>query len=209
MRLEGNCEYLMGLATLQDSLLQTYRTILIYIETIFVTIGIGLAVAVVTLDKFPKLTLQRSIVLLFLLLFAFCRSVVARKMLTIIDARGKDVSIVHRIMIENENGLPAEKRYFTQLKIEQLKQRMSPGIMREIEEKTMMFLSNRIITCEFAELLVRGGLTHTRKPIDIILKSAPTKFWNFMVIAGFLLVFYDLCLLFFYRPLILWLKVHW
>jgi hypothetical protein len=159
--------YLLGGAELNDSLLQSYRSFHLTLQSIFIAIGTGLSVAVLVFDKAIKSLLAT----LILFVLAIISNYILVKMQKIIIDRGKDVSYWHRNLIKAEQELAPEKRYFTQFKINQRLQRA------DAKDLQKLFLTKRDINDKEIDLLVEKGLGHTRKILDRWLFNSIRIIW--------------------------------
>lgn len=148
--------YLIEGATLNDYLLQSYRNFHLILQSIFLAIGTGLFIAILSFNEIQKSTIA-SIILFALFLISFF---ILIKMYKIIIARGKDVNFWHRKIIGEEQNLSPDKRYFTKFKIHQRLRRSNTNDLQKL------FLSEKKVEDHDINHLVEKGLGHTRKILD-------------------------------------------
>jgi len=166
--------YLLGFAELNDSLLQAYRNLHLTLQSIFMVLGAGLLVAVLHFNEALRSTLAACV----LVALGIISTYILFKIRGIIIARGKDVSYWHCELIKAEQGLPPDRRYFTQFKIYQKLQRSKAEYLRQWTQLA------KGLTDEEIRLLVETGLGHTRKILDKWLFIAIVVIWLLLAIIG-------------------------
>jgi Flp pilus assembly protein TadB len=167
--------YLLNGAAWQDSLMQSYRSLHLTFQSILLAVGIGLVVVVLSFEE-PLPVGVLSII--FLAVWAL-QMFSMKRFKSIVTFRGQDVNFWHRAIILAENGIPAEKRYFTEFKVYQ-RQRPHQKDLAHLKEK---FLSEYKISPEETDLLIEKGLGHTRRVIDQQLFAFISWIWIFLLIA--------------------------
>lgn len=167
-------QYLLAGAQLNDSLLQSYRTMHLTVQSIFVAAGLGLFVAILILDGL----LESSLGCFFLLALSVVALFTLYYMKRIILARGEDVNFWHRRLILAEQELPAHQRHFTEFKVEQQARRGKVGHLRDL------FLTAERIKPEDVTLLVQEGLGHTRRVLDRWLFRGILSMWVLLALLG-------------------------
>ena len=165
--------YLLQGATMNDSLLQSYRNIHLTMQSIFLAIGTGLFVAVLAFNELAQ-SISAIAVLVVLTVIAFWAITEIRK---IIKKRGEDVNFWHREVITVECSMSPCRRKFTKFKIEQ-----SPKERRGNLEKR--FLTDRVIKEDDIYDLVEEGLGHTRKVLDVWLFDGIEVMWVFLLVVS-------------------------
>ncbi len=165
-----NITYLMDGASLNDSLLQSYRNFHLTMQSIFLAIGTMLFISIITFKDFLRLTL-----LFILLLAVFTLSLtILYKMKRIIISRGEDVNFWHRALLKAEQNVPENERYFTMFKIYQ-QSRYKKSEERFLKET---FLSENVqIDDEDMDILIDRNLGYTRKILDSWLFTGITIIW--------------------------------
>jgi hypothetical protein len=171
-------EYILNLANMQDSLLQGYRSMSLTLQSIFIAIASGLAIAVLSFSNIfqsiSSLVMLTSTSVLSIFLLA--------KVRRIILARGNDVNFWHKKLIKLEQELPNDQRYFTEFKIHQ-------KLKREQSESTSnIFNSFRKIEDGDIDLILEKGLGHTRKILDKWLFVGLLFIWLIIIAISYLYV---------------------
>lgn len=148
--------YLLNLAALNDSLLQSYRSSLLSTQSIMLALASGLATLVLSAATRSSATPALAIEIVISVLSVALLLIMHR----IIEDRGKDVSFLHNEILRREIELPSAQRYFTAFKIYQRLHRLpSPRIA---DGMTM----ERILNSNDVQKVVHTGLSHTRKPLN-------------------------------------------
>lgn len=132
---------IISMASIQDSLLQSYRGFQLTTQAIFIAIG-----AAVTSDilLFNELAVLKFLGLLLLFFALFLMSIIILfKFNNVIVSRGKDVDYWHEQILTWEKKLPDNERFFTEFKNHQKSHRN-----------------------DFKGKLIDGTKGHTRKIID-------------------------------------------
>ena len=171
---------LLDASSWQDSLLQSYRSLHLTIQSILLATSAGLFIAIVTIEDFYGSLASFFVIIL---MFVF-QHFITKKFKEIILYRGEDVNFWHREIIIAEQDLPTSLRYFTKFKIYQKLQRENSDFLQE------KFLSTKKINKDDIELLIEKGLGHTRQAIDRELFSRITKIWSVFTISGGLFILY-------------------
>lgn len=167
-------DYLIKGAQLNDSLLQSYRQMHLTIQSIFIAIGVGLFIAILTFTKLAQVVLAT----LILTVLAGVSLYILYTMRRIIIARGDDVNFWHRKLILVEQDLPPNQRYFTEFKIYQRLHRTDANYLKNL------FLTNNKISAEEIYVLVERGLGHTRKVLDRWLFIGINIIWFLLLAIG-------------------------
>lgn len=177
--------YMITAAAWQEGLLQSYRRLHVTIQSILLTIGVGLTIAAVSLDKpvflasedstrqggtletlfaFFVPSLVCSIVFIVIMAFSFYSH---RKFSWVVLCRGDDINWWQQKIIEHEQQkrdgkavYPREERYFTHFKLHQKMRRIAENGDTLFEDDDVEFNEDKVHT------LVGKGLGHTRKVID-------------------------------------------
>lgn len=148
---------LLQMAVWQDSLLQSYRSINITFQSVL------LIVLGVLLD-FPREGSSEVLVGVSLVIaaFVFLTALLSNDSIQkVINARGNDVSYVHRKICLVERFLEKDDRIFTSFKIDQGANERDGG-----EEKRETFLSDRQASAEEIRTLIDGRRGFARRVID-------------------------------------------
>lgn len=175
-----NIEYLLAGAQLQDSLLQNYRQIYLIVQSIFIAIGVGLCLNILSFDELVKSVLATLILVIFGSISLF----LMHKIKKIIIARGEGVNYWHRKIITAEQNFPPAQRYFTEFKIYQKLHR------KDIDELKKQFLTNKEIDDDQSGLLVGKGLGHTRKILDQWLFTGILAIWVLLFVISMVYLLY-------------------
>ena len=148
---------LLQMAVWQDSLLQSYRSINVTLQSVL------LIVLGVLLD-FPRegssdifIGVSLVVAALVFLTALFSNDSIQK----VINARGRDVSYVHREICLAERLLEKEDRIFTSFKIDQ-----SVNESDDVDEKRQIFLSDCQASPAEIRTLIDGRLGFARRVID-------------------------------------------
>mgnify|MGYP006307282365 CR=1 FL=1 len=171
---------LLEASSWQDSLLQSYRSLHLTIQSILLATSAGLFIALVTIENFYS-ALATFLVMIFMFYF---QHFITKSFKRIIIMRGEDVNFWHREILLAEQELTNSQRYFTKFKIYQKLQREDSDFLQD------KYLSTKKITSDDVELLIEKGLGHTRYAIDNELFSRITKIWILFSISGGLFILY-------------------
>lgn len=174
-------DFLLEAATWQDSLLQSYRSLHITIQSILLATSAGLFVAVVSIQSvfgsvFACITL--------LIMFIFHKATTS-KFKAIIIARGEDVNFWHKEILEAEKLCDPTQRYFTKFKVFQKLQRNDASYLQD-----RFLSSSQNATSEDIEKLIEKGLGHTRHAIDEQLFKWMSLIWWCVLISSVLFVIF-------------------
>lgn len=158
-------------AGIQDSLLQSYRSFQLTMQSIFIAIGGGLAITNIRTGNFTD-SLLIFIVFIPVASLALFSLI---KIRNVILSRGKDVDYWHNKIIEAEKKLDSDKKYLTRFKIYQKfhRQNIDDSEFRKIE------LNNKAL-----EKLTEKGKGHTRKVIDTYLFSGFLLTWIIFILVS-------------------------
>ena len=162
--------FLLEGARWQDFLLQSYRTLHLTVQGIFLAIGTGLVVAGLGFDNLSK---ARAVAGIFVVIATLSLALL-KAMRRLVLARGKDVNFWHKQIIDLEKTFPGSQRYFTLFKINQKDERDRPLL-------TQLFLredSSQVDT----NLLIEGQLGHNRKILDSRLFGGIVIVWGVLLI---------------------------
>lgn len=166
--------FLLDAAAWQDSLLQSYRSLHITIQSILLALAAGLFVAVISLAD----VLSFSIALVALLTMWAFQKYTTGKFKRIIIARGEDVNFWHREILLAEQQVEISRRHFTKFKVFQKLHRQDAEYLQNT------FLSSKKASAEDISVLVEKGLGHTRLAIDEQLFQRISWIWNLFTIGG-------------------------
>lgn len=179
--------YLLDAAAWQDSLLQSYRSLHMTIQSILLAISAGLLVAAVSIsDLFGSLVA----VVVLTVIWLFQRYTTTR-FKAIVQSRGADVNFWHREILFAEQALPVQFRYFTKFKVYQRLHRSGSAHL------TAGLLSEQPLTVEEVTQLVEGGLAHTRFAIDEQLFERLASIWLLFVMSSVIYSGYRIMMLVF------------
>ncbi|GAB1418674.1 MAG: hypothetical protein H3C41_11515 [Bacteroidales bacterium] len=141
-------------ANYQDNLLQSYRNFHLTTQSIFIAIGVGLSVSIVSTSEINKQILLYG--LLFVIssvgIYLLC------KMKKLILARGQDVDYYHDQIIILEKKLSKEDRVLTAFKVYQKFNRQNVN--------TDDFFETFELTDKVVNELTEKGKGHTRRFLD-------------------------------------------
>lgn len=174
-----NHEYIIAAVAWQESLLQAYRSLHVTVQSILLALGVGLFV--VPLTDSPKLTLSAILIAVLLLMLFFLHAKSSRKFAGVVLARGEDINWWHARLMQCEQNMPSQSRYFTSFKIHQQKQRGENGNL--LEQKYLSDAPNSQLTDEDCRSLIGTGLGHTRMVIDQQLFQWIEVIWFFILLA--------------------------
>ena len=168
---QGNLEYLLQCSIYNDSLLQTYRSFMLMLESVLLAVGTGLCVAVIAIDDLVQ-SISLAIIIVTLGVLSLY---VLRILVNVITARGLDVNHWHRALIRAEQRFPSEVRFFTRFKIYQSQQRSG-----QRPENDAIPLES-VLTEEEIHALVSDRLGHTRRIIDRWLPRCIAGVWGVLL----------------------------
>jgi hypothetical protein len=171
-------DYILNAAIMQDSLLQSYRTLSLTLQSIFIAIASGLAIAVLSFSDLFQ-AISSLLMLTSLSILSIYLLVKVRK---IILARGNDINFWHKKLIIQEQSLPLDQRYFTEFKIHQKLKREQSEYLNDL------FSGSKKINEKDAELIVEKGLGHNRKVLDKWLFIGLLIIWLIILIISYLYV---------------------
>lgn len=158
----------------QDGLLQAYRSFHLTTQSIFLAIGAGLTVAVVSLSGNTESLVSFGLLVLIGTLAIW----IGWRLKHVVLARGRDVNWWHRRLIEAEKDLAPMDRLLTQFKMYQPPGRAGAECPAEIIPPIAEVEATR------AEELVGSGLGHTRRVVDLLLFRGIQTAWAIMVLAS-------------------------
>jgi hypothetical protein len=164
---------------LNDSLLQSYRSFHLTLQSFFIAIGAGLVVAMFGFDN-PSLTIVAFPILIVVIIIAILMLFLMHR---IIISRGKDVSWWHSQIIDAENDLNSEKRCFSSFKFQQKKHRKKRKKTPEVEELEKKFRKEKLSQDDI-DILIGTGLGHTRKVLDLGLFVGIFIIWVLIIVMG-------------------------
>jgi len=200
--------YCITNAALQDSLLQSYRQIFLTIESIFLAVGTGLLIVMLTLSNVLNLLLLFVIFLTLMGFGIYFMHLIKR----VIIGRGRDVSRWHCMLIEVEQKLRLSERLFTKFKILQRVRRavLSDSIIHKIlddkhldktdlrnlqrhELDDVGEMWNKIqkgdtLSRDEIEKLVEKGLGHTREVMELMIPRNILRVWIILCLCGITLL---------------------
>lgn len=161
---------LLQMAVWQDSLLQSYRSINVTLQSVLLIV-LGVLLDFPGKDSSDLLVFVSLCIAALVFLLALFSNDNLQK---VINARGRDVSYVHREICLSERYLPREDRLFTRFKIEQ------SANANLINEQKARFLSDNHASEADIETLIDGRLGFARRVID-------RNLFNGMQVAAFIL----------------------
>ena len=164
--------YLLTGAAWQETLLQSYRSLHITIQSILLAIGIGLTVASLTISTYPSDSLLIIIIACILTCVAGLQIYSTQKFRGVVSARGADINWWHKEIIRKENDCDSKSRFFTKFKIHQQARRKDVSHLEKI-----FISSNEKLTEEQIDELIGKGLGHTRMVIDQQLFVWISRIW--------------------------------
>ena len=173
-----NRDFLLQSAVWQDSLLQSYRSLHITLQSILLAIGIGLLIASMSASSFPKPTIETVTATVLLGVVGALQWFTTTRMRRIIQARGDDVNYWHRAIILAEQELPPHQRHFTNFKIHQQARRKNVDHLRDL------FLGETRISEDKADILIEKGIGHTRRVVDQQLFLGISLIWVALFVVG-------------------------
>lgn len=177
---EVETDYLLAAASWQDSLLQSYRSLHITIQSILLPASAGLFVAIVSLES-----IYGAVVAFIAMVFMWIlQKFTADKFKPIILNRGDDVNFWHREIIMAEQKLAPERRFFTKFKVYQKLHREGSDYLQNT------FLSTAEINLQDVDILIEKGLGHTRHAIDEQLFERISIIWNVFTLMSLLIILY-------------------
>lgn len=148
-----NIDNLYTEAGIQDSLLQSNRSIQITMQSIFIAIGTGLSISIILTTTFLE-----SLLLFCVFITIFTLAIYALiRIRKVILSRGLDVDYWHNKIIEAEKNINSEEKYLTRFKIYQKFHR------KNIDETEF---KNIELKDEILNKLTEKGKGHTRRIID-------------------------------------------
>ncbi len=171
---QDSTEFILNGAILQDTLLQSYRSFHLILQSIFVAVGAGLSIAILSFEK----PIQAYLALIILLAIFLLSIYLLLRMRTIIVERGNDVNYWHRELIKVERSRTADERLFTRFKIHQQARR------RDVQHLEKLFLSDTKISDLDIDELIQKGLGHTRRVIDLWLFLGLGAVWLIILVVG-------------------------
>jgi hypothetical protein len=171
--------YLLAAATWQETLMQSYRSLHVTIQSILLAVGVGLAVASLTIATYPSLSLSVIICAFILTCIAGLHLFSTHKFSGVIKARGKDINWWHKQIIRKDYDCDPNTRYFTKFKIHQQAGRKDVAHLEKIFVK-----SNETPSEEQIEELIGKGLGHTRHVIDQQLFVWIGRIWWLLIVAA-------------------------
>lgn len=186
---QPNFEYLISSAAWQDSLLQSYRSLHITIQSIMLATSAGLFITVISMSSLVNAAASASVLIIIWIFQLFA----TKKFKGIITSRGEDVNFWHREIILAEQKLDIENRHFTKFKIYQKLHRNDSDYLREL------FLSTEEITVDDVEKLITKGLGHTRNAVDEQLFQRISWIWLAFVLCSLTYVAFRFYV-YFYSP---------
>jgi hypothetical protein len=163
-------------SAIQDSLLQSYRSISLALQSIFLGVGVFLLTRIIEAVDLNNM-IQFAIPLLLLCFIAVYINI---RLTSVILCRGKDVSFWHKQVITIEQQLEPKLRYFTKFKISQKHHRDGSEYLSNIVNPSDALNADQI------DSLIGKGLGHTRKVIDKYIPGSMLLSWVFIIIiAGY------------------------
>lgn len=169
---QNSTEFILNGAILQDTLLQSYRSFHLILQSIFVAVGAGLSIAILSFER----PVQAYLALIILAAIFTLSIYLLLRMRKIIVERGNDVNYWHRELIKAERSHTSIERFFTRFKIHQQARR------RDVQHLEQLFLSDQEISDSDIDQLIQKGLGHTRRVIDLWLFLGLGIIW--LIILG-------------------------
>ncbi|MCP5343042.1 MAG: hypothetical protein H7A05_00345 [Pseudomonadales bacterium] len=156
-------------AGIQDNLLQSYRSLSLSLQSIFLGIGVFLLTRIVESTTLFS-SLLFAVPFIAILVFAIYAN---RKFTGVILCRGQDVNFWHKQLIAIEQDCEVKNRFFTRFKVSQKHARDGSPYLSEIVEPREAPLTEAEI-----KQLVGEGLGHTRKVIDKYIPLSILVVWG-------------------------------
>ena len=167
---------------MQDDLLQNYRQIHIFIQTILLALG-GVLLQIILVNNSPLLEI------LFIVISSISIFRIELQLNEIVKKRGESVFFFHRRILLTEHLLPPEQRAYTLFKCYQ----QGRGPNDNLRMKLLRPRLNSEETKDAVDKLIKEGSTHTRIPIDKIIGLTFQLSWFalLMIINCFYFLFID------------------
>ncbi|MBX3640930.1 MAG: hypothetical protein KF888_10570 [Nitrosomonas sp.] len=157
------CSYLIAGAAWQESLLQSYRSLHVTIQSILLAIGVALTVVPFTIMGYPVISPAILVSTVLLTCVGGLHFYSSNKFSGVVLARGEDINWWHTELIKAEHGISSSSRYFTKFKIHQQARRKN---VSHLEAIFLAASSSAVLTEEQVGELIGKGLGHTRQVID-------------------------------------------
>lgn len=169
-------DFLFEGAIWQETLLQSYRSFHLTLQSILLATGIGLLVMLVTNDDCSR---QWRIIVIAGLIFVFAlvQTFVTSGIRKTVVERGDDISYWHRGIISDENTLPGDMRHFTHFKIHQQARRENVSHLESLVD------NNNPLAPEDINTLIGKGIGQTRLVVDKILFRWISVVWVIILVA--------------------------
>lgn len=171
---QDSTEFILNGAIMQDTLLQSYRSFHLILQSIFVAVGAGLSIAILSFEK----PIQAYLALVILVAIFVLGIYLLLRMRKIIVERGNDVNYWHRELIKAERSHIPTERFFTRFKIHQQARR------KDVQHLEQLFLSDKEISDSEIDQLIQKGLGHTRRVVDIWLFLGLWTIWLIILVVG-------------------------
>ncbi|GLX85323.1 hypothetical protein tloyanaT_15750 [Thalassotalea loyana] len=158
---QENKSYIMNAVAWQDTLLQSYRSLHITIQSILLAISVALAVTALSLNEFPSFTLVSGICVVIHLTILVLQRYSTSKFSGVVTARGNDINWWHKELLKVEHNSPPDERFFTKFKVHQQARRHN---FLHLEQ--LFLQSSGDLTENDIDTLIGKGIGHTRRVID-------------------------------------------
>lgn len=168
--------FLIDAIAWQETLLQSYRSLHVTIQSILLAVGVGVAIAALTVAPWPDLSAVSLVCAVLLSCLAALQQFSASAFSGVVTARGQDINWWHEQLILAESGLAPDARLFTKFKIHQQCRR------RNAQHLEDLFLQARPIAID-PSVLIGKGLGHTRRVIDRQLFRSISLIWILLLIV--------------------------
>jgi hypothetical protein len=164
--------FLLACAAWQDSLLQSYRSIGLTLNSILLAVGVGVTgLAAMTTDT--DVAIGSSAFAIVLAAFGVWS---IRRFRNVVIARGRDVDFWHKEVISSENSLSENDRIFTRFKITQ-------KLERDDSIHVADHVKVKALSPAEIDALLGKHMGHTRVFIDKTIGSGLTGMW-LLLLAG-------------------------
>ncbi len=158
---QENKSYIMDIVAWQDTLLQSYRSLHVTIQSILLAISVALAVTALNLNDFPSLTIVSGVCIVIHLAILILQRSSTSKFSGVVKARGNDINWWHKELLKVEHSCPNDERFFTKFKVHQ------QACRNDFLHLEQLFLqSSGNLTEDDIDTLIVKGIGHTRRVID-------------------------------------------
>jgi len=157
-----------------EALLQTYRQINLTIQSVFLVLGTFLLSRIIETTEFDRACFLE----ILLVSHTVFSNIVMIKFQQVILMRGRDVNWWHTAIVQTEQLLPPEERFFTRFKVDQSRGRLD-------SELTARFLGPEgDVTDEEIAMLLNADIDHIRRVINTYILRGMRLIWVFILIIS-------------------------